>query len=84
MEDDNEGGEERFGRAGLTELERLADILSFEDHNSEVVAQYGKISAVDAADDCNTRSSALSLSRYKVSTGSRLAPVGARGSGRLP
>jgi hypothetical protein len=57
---------------------------SFEDHNSEVAAPYGKISAADAPDDWNTRSSALSLSKYKVSTGPRLAPVGARGSGRLP
>ena len=85
VEDDKDGGELRFGRAGLPEFDRLTDESSFEDSDSEEVVPGGKTSAVDnSTNDCDTRSSAHSLSRYNVATGPRFASIGARGSGRGP
>jgi len=83
VEDDKDGGERWFGGAGLTELERLNVVSSFNSSDSEDMAPDGKISAVgEGGNDCDNRLSAHSLSRYNVA--SRLVPSGARGSGRLP
>jgi len=80
VEDDKDGGAEGFGRAGLTELERLNEASSPEDSNPDM-APNGKLSAMgDGGNDCDTKSSAHSLSKYNVATAPRFAASGARGS----
>lgn len=84
VEDDKDGGDRGFGGAGLTELERLHVESSFNSSDSEGMAPDDKTSVEgDGGNDCDTRLSVLSLSRYSVDA-SRLVPSGGRGSGRLP
>jgi hypothetical protein len=86
VEDDKDGGEFGFGGARLTELERLAvepiDTPSCKDVIPGGVT--GKNVEGHVWNDCRDMSSSQSLSTYNVATGTRLVPVGARGSGRLP